>query len=310
MEIVPYSEIPDKEQLMPLMYHGHGFALDHRSFAERVKLDARYGEGCVGFAAIDTGRVVGYAGVLIHRTRTVKGVENAGGISMVVTHPGAVRRGICTTLFEAAHAYFRGLSFKFAFLTTSRSWHAYDLYVRLGYQAVKSVASRPTAYRLFPARTLASPASQAAPAQPIDLARVEQLFVEMNAGRTGFAVRHPSLTQVAAMRGRIDLAQSVLLEDGYAIVASGQRDGIEVREMVAGDASAQKRLLDALRERTAGFVIDPLVATKDLLAGYEREGYRLENGAHGVLMAKALAPDVTLGEAYGDEFYMTMLEWF
>ena len=132
MRIVTYAELEDKEQLMPLMFHGHQWALDYRSFQERITLDSRLRNGPAALCAVDGQRLLGIAGVMTHPSRTLKGTEPVGGITFVVTHPQATRRGICTALFEASHQWFRSLSYRFSFLTTIRSWHAYDLYRKLG----------------------------------------------------------------------------------------------------------------------------------------------------------------------------------
>jgi GNAT superfamily N-acetyltransferase len=305
MRIVTYAELQDREQLMPLMYHGHGWALDYRGFEERIGQDSRLRNGPAALCAVEGDRLVGIAGVMTHPSRTLKGTEPVGGVTFVVTHPKATRRGICTALFEAAHQWFRSRGYRFAFLTTNRTWHAYDLYVRMGYAEVEAINSYPTAYALMLPK---QPAATAA-ATPVDLTAVSKLFAEVNVHRTGFSVRYDDLPQVMATRGRLDLAQSVLLDGGYALVMA-REGGLEVREIAARDAAAQKSVLDALNEKGPKFVLDPVVPDGDLALGYERHGYRLERGSHAVLMAKPLDADTSLRDVYGDDFYISPMEWF
>jgi len=305
MRIVPYAELRDKQQTMPLMFHGHGWALDYRSFEERIRQDSRLRNGPAALCALDGERLIGMAGVMTHLSRTLKGTEAVGGITFVVTHPLATRRGICTKLFEEAHQWFRGRGYRFAFLTTNRSWHAYDLYLRLGYAEVEAINSYPTAYALMEP----SQPGPAAAAAPVDLAAVSKLFAEANAHRTGFSVRYDDLPHVMASRNRLDPAQSVLLDGGY-VLALPRDGGLEVREIVARDAATQNALLDALARRGPRFVLDPLVPDRSLAEGYARHGYRVETGSHAVLMAKPLESGVTLRDVYGDDFYISPMEWF
>ena len=305
MRIVTYAELEDKEQLMPLMFHGHGWALDYRSLDERVKQDSRLRNGPVSFYALDGQRLMGVAGIMTLPTRTLRGPELAGGITFVVTHPQATRRGVCTALFESSHQWFRSQGYRFAFLTTGRSWHAYDLYRKLGYAEVETVNSYPTAYALMePAQP-----NPTTTATQVDVGAVARLFTEANAHRTGFSVRYDDLPQVLASRRRLDLAQSVLLDGGYALVMSHD-GGLEVRELVARDSATQNALLDALAAKGPRHVLDPRVPDPELAKGYERNGYRLFTGSHGVLMAKPLEAGVTLRDVYGDDFYISPMEWF
>ena len=307
MEIIPYSQLEEKHQLLPLCYHaGHG-PLDPRAFEERARLDFRLKQEPRGLCAVEGGRLLGFVGLLEIPTRTVDGPQVVGGISNVVTHVNYVRRGICTALMEAAHQHFRERGFPFAFLTSYRSLVAYDLYRKLGYVEVDAVSRYPLAYSLVERATAAPEESEGvyAPSQE----GVAHLFSGFTEKATGFVIRPAEYFSFVVWRKRIDPDLSVQVDGGYALVREWQGT-IMVSEMVAADHEVQAKLLRALEARSGGMVIDPTVTTAGLAEGYAASNYRLYNGRYDIVMAKPLEADASLEQAYGSDFYISALEWF
>jgi GNAT superfamily N-acetyltransferase len=306
MEIIPYSQLEGKHQLLPLCYHaGHG-PLDPRAFEERARLDFRLRQEPRGLCAVEGGRLLGFVGLLEIPTRTVDGPRVVGGISNVVTHVNYVRRGICTALMEAAHRHFRERGFPFAFLTAFRGLRAYDLYRDLGYVEVDAVSRYPLAYSLVEAG--AAPEEGEGLDAPSEDG-VARLFSEFTAKATGFVIRPADYFSFVVWRKRIDPDLSVQADSSYALVR-GWQGTIMISEMVAADHEVQAKLLRALEARSGGVVIDPAVTTVRLAEGYAASNYRLYNGRYDIVMAKPLEADVSLERAYGSDFYMSGLEWF
>jgi hypothetical protein len=268
-------------------------------------MDFRFREGPKGFCAIEDDKPVGFGGVMHIPTRTLRGVETVGGVWAVSTDPNYMRRGIGRAVMEAIHRYFRQQGFPFAFLTTYRSWGAYELYRKMGYIDVPSVIQSPTTYKFLPAH-------EAGADDPVTESPTEdgvaRLFEEFTAGSTGFVDRPSDFFSLMIERGGFDTALSVGTEGGYVLVREfGGR--IFVREMAARHQTVQTRLLEALEAKGKDVIIDPVVTTPGLMEGYVSNRYHTYTGRHGTVMVKALA-DVSFEQAYGDRFYMSALEWF
>lgn len=307
MEIVPYPHLAEKDQMFPLMFRGFVSHLDPREFDERRGRDFRLKGGPGGFCAVESGRLLGFAGVMDIPTRSLDGPEMVGGIHNVVTDPAVTRRGVCTALMEEAHRYFRDRGYRFVFLTTWRSMVAHRLYVKLGYGEVEAVNRFSKAFKLVnrsrrlkaQGRDIVSPTDE----------DVSHLFAEFTADRTGFVVRPHDYLGYQEWRGRVDRALSVKVEGGYALV-SDHNGPLDIVEMVALDSRAQELLLEVVEMRAKGTVVDPLVAGERLLRGYQIRNYTVSQGSYVVLMAKPLEPGVTVEEAYGDSFYISSLQYF
>lgn len=305
MDIIPYAQLKDKHRLFPLFYHAGHTPLDYRTFERRSQLDFRFRDGPKGFCAIEDDTPVGFGGVMHIPTRTLCGEEVVGGVWAVSTDPNYMRRGIGRAIMEAIHAYFRQQGFPFAFLTTYRSWGAYEMYRKLGYIEVPSVIKAPTAYKFLPAQdAVAGDPKIESPTQD----SVARLFEEFTADSTGFVVRPPDFFSLMVERGGFDTALSVGTEDGYALVREFN-GRIFIREIAARNRTVQTTLLEALEAKGKDVIIDPVVTTPGLMDGYVSNGYHTYNGRHGTVMVKPLA-DASFEEAYGDRFYMSSLEWF
>jgi len=77
-------------------------------FEKLVETDPRSKDGPVDFCALENEHLVGFVGVWDLPARNAIGnVDHIGGIYSVASLPHYGRKGICTTLIERTHGYFR-----------------------------------------------------------------------------------------------------------------------------------------------------------------------------------------------------------
>lgn len=305
MDIVTYRELKQKDDFMMLMELAFWWPLSPKDMEERMTSDIRLKDGPVGFCAVEDDRLVGHAGVMDIPTRTVEGqTEMVGGIWAVATNPSRARQGISKILMERAHQYFRSKNYRFSFLCTGRTIIAYAFYKKLGYAEVEPVNQFNGAFKVLgraePVKTNVSPTID-----PEKIYRMYRKFVE---GKTGFVIRQEDFVTMHAKRKRFDEKTSIFKEDGYALLTESQKV-TRVQELVAFDKTTYRQLIDQIEQGAKNGVINHVVADEGLLELYERKGYRIQTGEHGVMMVKDLS-DARIERVYGDSFYLGILDWF
>lgn len=305
MKIVTYRELDPKDDIMMLMDIAFWWSISPKDLAERINSDIRLKNGPVGFCAIKENRLAGFVGVMDISTKTVEGkVEIVGGIWSVATNPDFARQGICRTLMEVTHDYFRSQGYRFSFLCTIRTIIAYAFYLKLGYREVEAVNKFMGVYKALD-KTECGEKSAPVHFDPKEIYQIYQRFV---GGKTGFVVRQKDFVTMFAKRKRIDEQKSMLKPKGYALVTENQ-NVIKVQDLVALDESTYKELVEGIEEIAKNGVIDRLVADDKLLAIYKSKGYRFQKGDNSVLMVKNLT-NVDIDKVYGKSFYMGLLDWF
>jgi predicted acetyltransferase len=305
MKIVTYRELEPKDDIMMLMDLAFWWPISPKELEERISSDIRLKNGPVGFCAIKENRLAGFVGVMDIPTKTVKGeVEIVGGIWSVATNPDFARQGICKTLMEAAHDYFRSQGYRFSLLCTIRTIIAYAFYIKLGYREVEAVNRFIQVYKVL---DKSESVNQNA-CSDLDPQKIYQIYEKFVNDKTGFMVRQKDFATMFAKRKRIDEQKSILKQKGYALVTEDQ-NVIKVQDLVALDETTYEELVDGIEEIAKNGVIDRLVADDRLLAIYKSKGYRFQKGDNSVLMAKKLSQD-EIDYIYGESFYMGMLDWF
>jgi GNAT superfamily N-acetyltransferase len=302
MEILTYNQIENKEGLVPLFYRGFGYAFDHWRFDERLKKDPNFKDCPAAFVARVEGVLAGLVGVMDFPTRTLKGEELAGGVWAVLTLPTHSRQGIATLLLEKAHSYFREKGMRMAFLSTMRSWYAYDLYKKLGYRDVQWYASRPLAYKMIPP----DKRGENTTLKQVTAERMAELFRQFTRDKTGFVIRPPSFLEMRTEYGPLKAEFCMETEGGYAL-AGGYHNAVSIFELAALNDEAHHTLLADFEGRSAS-IVDRMVATDALLNVYRERGYTFNYGAYGVYMAKPLVRGASVERVYGDAFYVSALE--
>jgi ribosomal protein S18 acetylase RimI-like enzyme len=305
MEIIPYARLEGKHRMLNLFHQAGLTPFDYRS---RGRGDFRIRTGNEGFCALENGELLGFVGVMEIPSRTLSGsTTNVGGIWGVATDPNYGRRGVARALTEAAHRSFSERGLSFSFLTSYRSWVAYDLYRKLGYMDIPAVAGYSTAYSLVePGNTSGEETHNLPPPSEEDVAK---RFATFTKNLTGFVTRPSDCLRYASSRQQISRELCVSSGDGYAL--AGERLGaIFIRELVAFDIQTQARLLSALQYKSRIAILDPAVTTHELLEGYKALNYHTYQGRYSTVMVKALQNDVTFDDVYGSKFYISALEWF
>lgn len=305
MEIVTYRELEAKDDLMMLMDIAFWWPITPKAMEDRMNLDARLRDSPVGFCAVEDRRLTGYLGVMDIPTKTISGeTELVGGIWAVATNPGLVRRGICKTLMEKAHDYFRSRNYRFSFLCTGRSIIAYSIYSKMGYKEVESVNQLKAAYRVLDQR---ESRKKHLPLY-IDPEKTYGVYEKFAQGKTGFVVRQKDFITMHAKRKAFDEKKSILKPNGYALLSESDKV-IKVRDMAALDLDTYGELIDETEQLAQNAVINGSIADQALVELYQSKGYRLQAGHNGVVMAKSLA-DVNADQVYGGNFYLAPLDWF
>ena len=251
------------------------------------------------------GQLAGYVGVMDIPTKTVSGKkEIIGGIWAVATNPGFAKQGICKTLMEKAHEYFRSQNYRFSFLCTGRTIIAYAIYKKMGYEEVEAVNQLRAVYKVLDRPEF----HQANVFVSLDPGKVYRIYEKFTEGKTGFVIRQKDFVTMYAKRKRFDDKKSILKPDGYALLSESQ-NVIKVRDMAALHYDTYGKLIDEIEQLAQSGVIDGSVADKTLLELYQSKGYRVQKGHHGVLMVKNLK-DARFDELYGSSFYIGALDWF
>ena len=305
MKIVSYRELEPKDDFMMLMELAFWWPISPGTMEERIRTDARLKDSPVGFCAVEEGTLVGFVGVMDIPTRTLEGeVETIGGVWAVATDPGFARQGICKTLMEKAHDYFRSQNYRFSFLCTTRTIIAYAFYRKSGYEEVEAVNQSKGAFKVLDRAE--SAARSVSPT--IDPERIYRLYERFVQGRTGFVVRQKDFVTMYAKRKRFDEKKSIFKEDGYALLTESQ-DVTKVQELVAFDKATYEELIDEIEQAAKSGVINHVITDELLLGVYKSRGYRIQSGEDGVMMVKNLT-EANIEKVYGKSFYLGILDWF
>ncbi len=305
MKIVTYKELEPKDDFMMLMDLAFWWPISPKTMEERINTDVRLKSGPVGFCAVEEGRLVGFVGVMDIPTKTVEGkVEIIGGIWAVATNPGFARQGICKTLMEAAHHYFRSQNYRFSFLCTGRTIIAYAFYRKLGYKEVDAVNQFKGAYKVLDKTESEGKNVSSA----LNSKKIYQLYEKFVEDKTGFVVRQKDFVTMFAKRKRFDERKSIQKEKGYALLTESQ-NVTKVQDLVALDDSTYGELIEEIERFAKSGVINRSVANEGVLNIYKSKGYRVQNGDDGVLMVKNLT-GAEIDAVYGESFYIGILDWF
>ena len=305
MKIVTYRELASKDDILMLLELAFWWPISPKNMEERMSQDLRLKSGPVGFCAVKDGKLAGFVGVMDIPTKTVSGeIEIIGGIWAVATNPDFARRGICKTLMEKAHHYFRSQNYRFSFLCTIRTIIAFAFYEKLGYTEVEHVNQFMGVYKVLD-KTEKEDINSRSNLDPEKIYQIYEKFVE---DKTGFAVRQKDFVTMFARRKRFDERKSIRKEKGYALVTERQ-NVIKVQDFVALDDTTYGELIDEIEQTAKSGVINRLVADERLLGIYKSKGYRVQKEDDSVLMIKNLT-DADVDKVYGKSFYIGALDWF
>jgi ribosomal protein S18 acetylase RimI-like enzyme len=306
IEILAYSELKQRNALLPLMEQAFGWPFDPAEFEKSIRMDPRLRSGSVGFCALKEGKVVGYAGVMDFTLRTVSGAEEkVGGLYGVATHPSCTRQGICTALLNRSHEYFMAKGYRFSLLTTSPTIVAHGLYGKLGYFDVAPFLS---AY--LGVRKKKVEVSKRRIVFKLDYDGMLELFREYVKGRTGFVIRDKEYLRMLFKQYGISAKDCIMIEEGYVIFKK-EKESVRIRELVARDSGEMNRLIGLVENKTQKAVVGRL-GISDCSVGrvYASRGFTVLEAGHGVLMAKELVADASFNDCFGNRFYMSALDHF
>jgi predicted acetyltransferase len=305
MKIIPYRELESKDGLLPLLDHAFKWVFNQSQSDDIVKIDPRLKNGPVSFCAIEDGRIIGHVGVMDLTTRTLdRSIEHAGGLYGVATLPGYARRGVCTTLMNEAHEYFRNKQYRFSFLSTSHALVAHALYEKLGYD---DLTEFPSVYKVFHRKKADHYPKE--DTLRFDPERILAIYAEFSKEKTGLVVRDTAYVKMLKKIEGIKRKQCIVDEVGYVIFRE-DKTGIWIKELVALNAEQMHKLVGLLENRTIGAVYDRSVLDARLLDVYRSRGYLIQNRSYGVMMSKPLTYRASAKKTYGDRFYLSRLDAF
>ena len=304
MEIVTYRELEPKDDFMVLMEMGFGEPVTPATFAENIRRDIRLKNGPVGFCAVENGRLAGFVGVLDIPTRTVNGKKQmVGGICAVATNARFAKRGICRSLMDRAHQYFKDKKYPFSFLTTTRTIIAYALYRKMDYVEVEKVNQYPMAYKVLRKNKDGKKIRE-----KLNYDKIYQIYNELVKDKTGFVIRQKDFGGLFAQWETFDEKKSIQNKNGYALIRE-VRKTIKVQELLSLDEQTYEKLLDQVESIAPSGVLDRLVTDEVLLKTYKKRGYNIQEESDSVLMVMKLA-NQKFEETYGDKFHIGLLDYF
>jgi ribosomal protein S18 acetylase RimI-like enzyme len=309
MEIITYRELEKKEDIFLLLLKSFWLPASACWFQEYMKYETRIGDGPVGMCGIDSGRLVGFVGMMNIPTRTKQGeIENVGGIYMVAVRPSCMHQGIGKKLLNAAEEYMRKQGTRLSFLTTSRSIVAYNWYRKIGYEDVIEVDQLPHMYKYFRPSHKADKRQTTSKGYRIDIKKVQKLFDHHIRNRCGFVIRTTMDLKAREMVSIYNKKMSIAVDGGYALLRSSF-DTVQFMEILARTQNAYKKLikLAEAKARYASVAIYPFDPVA--LANFEKAGYRTDLGSYGVLMCKPLE-GTSFYDLYDESFLLSRIDWF
>ena len=304
MQIVTFHELEPKDDFMLLMDQAFWMPVSPSKMQELINLDIRLRNGPVGFCAVEDDRLTGFVGVMDIPTKTVSGGEElVGGIWCVATNPLFARRGICKTLMDRAHQYFKERGYPFSFLFTLRTIIAYNIYLKMDYVEVERLNQYPKVYKVFGAGRVGKRIGG-----KLNHKKIYDIYLGFVENKTGFVVRQKDFLRMFTARKRFDEKKSFQTKNGYALL-SEFRNVLKIQELVGLNQKTYDMLLEQVEAFTPDGVIDRMITDEVLMDVYRRRGYKIQMGDDGVFMVKKLEK-VELEETYGDAFHIGMLDSF
>ncbi len=303
MKIISYRELTNKNDLFPLMCLAFGWPFNYQKFEEIARIDPRLKDSPIGFCAIEGDKVVGFAGVMDLATKILEGrIEHAGGLWGVAVLPSHARKGISTALMKTAHDYFSDKGYRFSFLTTSQSMIAHNFYRKLGYE---DEIEFPSSYKFVENKTSRNRKKE----NKIDLEKIAKLYDDFTTDKTGIVVRDENYLKILYKREKIKPEMILLNKNGYAIFKN-EGKLLHIKEIVATSIEETKKLIRSLEHKAKHLVFDTMVLDGKILKSYESLKYNIYKRSYGLIMVKKLTTNVTFKQVYGENFYMTSLDWF
>lgn len=304
MDIVSYRELRSKDDFMVLMEMGFGSPVTPAAFEKTIDMDTRLKSGPVGFCAVENGRLAGYVGVMEIPTRTLDGSKQiVGGIYAVATNSFFAKRGICKTLMNRAHHYFKEREYPFSFLTTTRTIIAYALYRKMEYVEVEKINQFPIAYKV-----LKKDEQEKKPEAKLNYDKIYDIYQQFVQDKTGFVIRQKDFGGLFAQWQDFQEKKSIQEQNGYALLRE-VRKTIKIQEIIGLDEPAFEKLLDQVESKAPAGVLDRLVTDERLLRIYKARGYNIQESTDAVLMVKRLGK-LEFEETYGDKFHIGLLDYF
>lgn len=296
VRILELGQVPDRQlpQVVAFDLSINDPPLDPEFVRWEIAQGAPYAPYVTLFAE-EAGQLLARVSVYRPGFRTAQGLLPMSGVTDVVTRPEAVGRGLAERLLREAHRRERAAGFPWILLWTQRSWGAHRLYEKLGY---RDVFSPPVAVRRIGsrARPPAKSAYSTRPARPRDADLLGGLLATATRNRLGFAARYPgSYRMLFDARRRAPEAHHLLLLRNRAVgffYAPQNPRQVSVSEAVVIAPDHVEPLLDAMERLARGrwLSITSTTFARDAALALERRGFASFPSAHGVLMAKRLAP--------------------
>ena len=302
MEIISCRDLTNKNDLLPLMCLAFGWPFNPQEFEEIARIDPRLKDSPIGFCALEDGKVVGFAGVADLTTKILEGrIEQAGGLWGVAVLPSHSRKGISTALIKTSHKYFSDKGYRFSFLTTFRTTIAYNFYRKLGYE---DVIEFPSVYKFVEKKP-----PKRKKKNEIDLEKIAKIYDDFIMDKTGIVVRDENYLKILYKREKIKPEMILLDKSGYAIFKDEGKI-LRIKEIVANSTEEAKKLIHSLKHNAKQVVYDTMVLDEKMLKSYESLEYIVHRRSYWLVMVKQLTNNATFKQVYGENFYMTSLDWF
>lgn len=303
LRIVTYDEIAPEDAML-IEQVCFGISTTPEKIRLIRQLDKRASDYYGIYALDDQGKAVSQVIVLHIDTKTREGREEVAGIQGVATLPGHLRRGLSTALMRRAHELARERGMRIAFLLTSSSLVAHEMYVQLGYTTLATFTRgyKRITGRSKKARHLSLRKYDATVAEKLD-----ELFASQTHDRFGFTFRQRRFIEMLirtrqATPEKLQFAHSNKSLVGY-VRSEREADIVTTTELVGVDDSTRRSILDELeRAPDRHWALCYGLCDARIEQLYEKAGYRLHKPGFGRVMAASLDESLTsdeLAKLYG-----------
>ncbi len=291
-KIVTYDELTDTQKIQAISLQTAAFGGSEDEHAVRL---LRERGGCMsdyfGMFAIEGGEVIGE--VIVYRldyTFPGVGTMKVSGLAGITTRADRSRGGVARDIICQVHEAEKRAGMTHSILWTNSSWHAHDLYARLGY---RDIFSSPIAFRAV-GKASPRPNYSFVRATKSDLSTISEVHASSTAGGTGFVHRPAGLLPVLTEIGSVPLKNIYLVKregrtSGY-LYREGDGSVLRCREFAVLSGESKPEILSAIESkvRKGGVAMFRDVLTAGTAGFFRENGYTVYPSQWKVLMGTRL----------------------
>lgn len=306
MKIVTYDELTERQKVgaLCLSTMAFGGSWDIKSI-ELIRREGDFSSDYFAMYAVEGDLPLGQ--VVVHRFDYVfpdGTVRKVSGLAGVTTRADKSKRGVARGIIEAVHARELEAGIGHSLLWTVSSWHAHDLYLRLGY---RDILTQPLACRTMDRKRKVPQGFSIVRAKKHDIPSISEMGRVSSAGSKGFAQRPSKQLSVWVETGNVDIGNIFIVKKGTepAGLFYREKEGstVRCREMVALPGFDTGDIVEAVESHAAGGAVVMFrdVLTQSTVPFFRERGYDIYPSQWKVLMGTKFGNNLTEQQAV-DEF--------